>query len=452
MALLCTLGGCSLRPLSTKILEKRTCTLAEAEEVCAALPGCKGFGYTPEEGSGYAAADKASQPVDVRFFGTQLVCSWFGGSQNLCFRVNAVEDHLPIIEGVCESKGRVLHHANTSPWLSAHRELMMAAVRKQPGLLTHVAPELRRDREVALAAIGETTPEGLGAMEDINEKLWNDTKFVESMIKKDGLILRRASEQLQADRETVLIAVRQNGEALLYSSKKLKNDREVVKAAVDQRGESFKLASEELRADLDFVKELVRSRGAIILSYASDKLRSDPTVILPLVRGEERLLEYASDSLRQDKAFITEIVEQQGDAIRHAWHTLWEDPDLILLAAKQNKNAIRHAGKSAWNNKEFVMRMVGESWKNLDRCSAEMCNDRDVAKIAVKQSPDALQYLSNALKEDSEIVFLVYQQDEDTAVRYARSEVFAERDFCFAVAGKTVPTEWGYEVKAAAGA
>ena len=50
MAVFCALGGCTLRPLITKVLEKRTLTVPEAEEACATLPGCKGFGYTPGNG------------------------------------------------------------------------------------------------------------------------------------------------------------------------------------------------------------------------------------------------------------------------------------------------------------------------------------------------------------------------------------------------------------------
>jgi len=75
---------------------------------------------------------------------------------------------------------------------------------------------LRNDSGVALAAIGQNE----SAIEDVGSKLWNNTKFVEAMIQKDGLMLRRASDQLQGDPETVIMAVRQNGDALRYAGKK----------------------------------------------------------------------------------------------------------------------------------------------------------------------------------------------------------------------------------------
>lgn len=425
-----------MRGLSTPVIEKRTCTVAEAEAACASIAGCRGFAYSAPEDGGYAAS--GTQSFEVKFFGSQLVCSWFGGSQNLCLRLQTDEDTKVLLDGICESKGRALHHPNTSKWLVTNRELMTAAVKLQPGLLTHVDPSLRKDRDVALAAIAQSET----AVEDVNGKLWDDTRFVESMLKKDGLNLRRATEAIQADRGTVLLAVSQNGEALKWASTKLRNDKEVVKAAVSQRVEAFQYAHDNLRGDAAFVQELLRFK-TVTLQYAADSLRNDPVFMLKLIRSQERCLEYASDALRQDKEFIRTIIEEQGDAIRHAWPTIWEDAELMLLATKNDKKAIRHAGKAAWDNKEFVLRMVKESWKYLERVSPELRNDKEVAKVAIKQTPEALKFLGDELREDPEICYLVYKEDEETAVKYARSEVFAERDFCFAVAGKKVPKEWG---------
>merc|ERR1712196_17795 len=108
----------------------------------------------------------------------------------------------------------------------------------------------------------------------------------------------------------------------------------------------------------------------------------------------------------------------------------------------QDKKAIRHAGKAAWNNREFVLRMVKETWRNLERASDDLRDDREIAILAVKQTPEALQFVGDQLKQDPEVCYLAYKQDEDTAVRFADSAVFTERDFCFAVAGKKVPKGW----------
>ena len=48
------------------------------------------------------------------------------------------------------------------------------------------------------------------------------------VVRKNGLDLKNASEELRGDREVVIRAVRQNGYALRYASEELRGDRDVV--------------------------------------------------------------------------------------------------------------------------------------------------------------------------------------------------------------------------------
>merc|ERR1712176_1249395 len=145
---------------------------------------------------------------------------------------------------------------------------------------------------------------------------------------------------------------------------------------------------------------------------------------------------------RANRKFIHTIIEKQPDALRHAWHTLWEDPDMLLTAAQQDKRAMRHAGKAAWRNRDFVLAMVRQNWRDLRHASEELRGDPVVAREAIAMNPQALQYVSESLKEDPQTVYFAYQRDEAVAVRCARPEVFAERDFIHAAAGIKVPSDW----------
>ena len=76
-----------------------------------------------------------------------------------------------------------------------------------------------------------------GSMKDIKKQitikhLKNNKYFVLESVKKDGYVLKYASNELKADKEVVLEAVKQNGLALNYASEELqtllKNSFDVV--------------------------------------------------------------------------------------------------------------------------------------------------------------------------------------------------------------------------------
>ena len=62
-------------------------------------------------------------------------------------------------------------------------------------------------------------------------------------------LLNYPPPQLKRDREVVLAAVSNAGEALQYASDELKKDREVVLAAVSNVGRALQYASKELNSD-----------------------------------------------------------------------------------------------------------------------------------------------------------------------------------------------------------
>lgn len=267
---------------------------------------------------------------------------------------------------------------------------------------------------------------------------------IERILQTDGSVLQdsNTSTWLRGDRQIMLAACQMKAALLAEASEELRNDAVLVKRLVQQRPHTLQHASHSLRSDPTFMTEILKDKPAALM-YASDELRSDAQFIRGLVRTNDVLLGYACDSLRKDKGFIWSIVEEGfPQAIRHAWPSLWEDADLMLHACSKDASAIRHVGLNAWKNKAFATRMVQASWKNLLHASEEVRSDRGIAKIALQQAPESLQFLSDILKEDPEIVYMVYSKAEDVALKYARENVFRERDFCLAVAGKKIPVEW----------
>lgn len=109
--------------------------------------------------------------------------------------------------------------------------------------------------------------------------------FVFAAVRRNGNLLRRASDELRADKDVVLAAVCQDGRALAHASGELCADKEVVLAAVRNpysRG-SYEMsalpwASKDLRADKEVVLEAVRC-CRYAFDNASADLKADPEIL-----------------------------------------------------------------------------------------------------------------------------------------------------------------------------
>mmetsp|Transcript_81218 Transcript_81218/g.181734 ORF Transcript_81218/g.181734 Transcript_81218/m.181734 type:complete len:151 (-) Transcript_81218:228-680(-) len=101
---------------------------------------------------------------------------------------------------------------------------------------------------------------------------WADRKFVLHAVKKDGTLLRQASEELRRDHEIVLAAVNADGIALAHASDDLRGDPEIVTAAVKNNGMALQYASEVIRANHD-IAQLAVQQNPEALHYAAKELK-----------------------------------------------------------------------------------------------------------------------------------------------------------------------------------
>ena len=146
-----------------------------------------------------------------------------------------------------------IHDSDQSNEFSNHlddfkndKDIILAAVKKDCGALSHASEELRNDRDFVLAVV-KTNGAALGYA---SEELKNDKDVVLATVKKCGKALVFASEALRNDKDVVLAAVKEDGDALQYASKELKNDKDVVLAAVKNDGDALQYASRKLQNEI----------------------------------------------------------------------------------------------------------------------------------------------------------------------------------------------------------
>jgi len=165
-----------------------------------------------------------------------------------------------------------------NPKLFYDRQFMLVAVQMSDQALQRMALNLRRDREILVAAVN------CGGFDQvrpyIDESLYADREFLLTIAQMHGGVLRHAAQRLRADREIVLAAINCDGfeEVRPHIEASLFSDRAFMLTVVQIKGESLKYASLGLRSDYEIVLAAVRQSGRA-LQFAEPSLRTSSSLL-----------------------------------------------------------------------------------------------------------------------------------------------------------------------------
>jgi len=225
------------------------------------------------------------------------------------------------------------------------KEVILAAVKHNWKALEYVIEELRRDKDVMFAAVHHVGNMRRNVLEIFEssfiEDLRADKEAVLYAVKKDGNVLKFASDDLRGDIDVVLAAVKHNGQALWYASKDVRGDKMVVLTALKKNGTVLEYASEGLRGDRDVVLAAVTKDG-MALEFASEGLCEDERVGLAAILNTATALNFVTcDALRGNTELLTAI---------HAEH-------VHNNMAKQSRVVLRFSSLKVRGDKEKVLYM-----------------------------------------------------------------------------------------------
>lgn len=224
-----------------------------------------------------------------------------------------------------------------SETLKNDKEVVLEAVKENGFQLYDASKELKNDKEIVFEALkqaGESvlqyTSDELKNDEDIKfeltrqedeyindidyntlDEISDDKEKMIDVLKKDGSLLRNASERLQNDRDVVLVAVKENGYALEFASDDLKNDKELVFEAINSSDEEYGSVLEYVSDDLKNNKDLVLAtikKNPCSLEFASNKIKNNKEFIMEAVKIDVLALKYASNDLQNDKEVIETVL------------------------------------------------------------------------------------------------------------------------------------------------
>ena len=279
------------------------------------------------------------------------------------------------------------------------------------------------NKDVVFGVIKQSCTDGL--FECIPERYRMDRNVILALVAKNGVELCYIPEPLRNDREVVLTAINNTGQALRYASDDLRNDYDVVLAAVTQDGSALEYASKILQNNKTIVCAAV-SNSEHALQYASKELRHDFDVVLTAVTRNGSVLAFVPEVLRNNKQIALSAVSSFGLSVSYT--SLCDNLEIVLAAIKQDKRALVHTSKKLLLDKTFALKVfpykvhltnfpkeiveddelmikaINYGCVGLGATSSKIRDNKAVVLIAVKNDRGELQYASERLKADREVV------------------------------------------------
>ena len=309
------------------------------------------------------------------------------------------------------------------------REIVLAAVKQRGEALQYAAEQLKRDREVVLVAVKQSSRGG--ALQYAAEELKRDREFILAAVKQNSGALQYAAEEFKHDREVVLAGVKHYGWALQYAAEEFKRDREVVLAAVKANGMVLEYAAEEFKHDREFVLAAVKQSGGA-LKYAAEEFKRNREFILVAVKANGMVLEYAAEEFKHDREIVLAAVKQRGGALQYAAEEFKGDREVALVGVNQFDFCLEHVAKEFKRDREIVLAAVKANGMVLEYAAEELKHDKEIVLAAVKHYGCALEYAAEEFKRDREIVLTAVKQS-GVALKYAAEEFKHDREIVLGV-------------------
>ncbi|MBQ7642728.1 MAG: DUF4116 domain-containing protein [Clostridia bacterium] len=186
------------------------------------------------------------------------------------------------------------------------KEITIAAIERNPSLITYADDALKDDKEVAYAAV-----------------------------KRGGQTLRALSERLRADKEIVLAAVTGFCQSYEFALSPAKEDPEVIATVARSGRETIALLPKESLGDATLAALAVR-RNPKSVKYFSESVKSDKDIALLVIKTDRTAIIYLGDEVFEDKEVFESAT--RCDEKRVASNTISNDTPLGIFKGAAERN------------------------------------------------------------------------------------------------------------------
>jgi hypothetical protein len=306
------------------------------------------------------------------------------------------------------------------------RDVALHFVTLYPDRFRILRPRLKLDEEIARIAINsdfKSIQFVLDAAKEIGldmNKLKEFKRLMITAVQVNGNALKLLPEMFRDDKDMVSIAVKERGNLLFDASWRLQRDLEVIE-----------IASESLN-EVSMLKVVQMNGNA--LQFARIAYRNDPQFVLHAVLQIGTALRFATEKVKNDRAVVIEAVKNSGLAINYASEKLKNDEEIKTLASQErgfqieeNRSrqlmgsdvAMKDATTEQRNDRNHILGVVDANGLNLSGASLNLRGDPIVVRKALEQTGNALEFASEALRDNEDLVLLAIKSGDSKVLKFA---------------------------------
>lgn len=177
-----------------------------------------------------------------------------------------------------------------------------------------------------------------------------------------------------------------------------------------------------------FCIQALLSNGKL-LEFLPKEYSIDPEVIQLLVNQDKRDYSYLDlirwEDVLLDKSTAAHVLELRGELLSRFSSSIKNNKDLVKIAVRSNGKALSAASNELLNDREFIleiMQLEGSSF-----IPEAFRDDEEIVSLAVSKDSEALQWASDRLRADFNIVQLAVENCI-AGYRFAHESIRAKRD------------------------
>jgi hypothetical protein len=212
-------------------------------------------------------------------------------------------------------------------------------------------------------------------------------------------------------KEYLLLKIKEDPYFFKFANQKLKSDKEVVLLYLDsckkkyQYSFAFRKVSFTLLNDKEVALKAVQTYG-FNLDYLPYKFKDDKSIVMEAILNDSRALEYASERLKNDRetVLLCTIINDTSyfyhSNLKYASVALRSDKQVVMEHVKFDGNALEFASENLQDDMEVVLTAVKNSYgKALQFASEKLRDDWEVVMIACELDKKVIEYASARLKD-----------------------------------------------------
>ena len=252
-------------------------------------------------------------------------------------------------------------------------------------------------------------------MNYISDRLKDNKECAIKIMALDGMCLQYISDRLKSDNDIIKTALKKNAFALQYVPEK-KRSIDIIKLAVSINGDTIKYAPQNIIDNLDIIMCGIINTP-LTLKYVSSSIKKNKTNIMLFIQINHRTLQYIDDEYIDEEIFDIAFNKCSIDAIHHAPMRLKVNKNIALKVVKSNGMLIEFVAKSMRRDINVVFSAVRQNGIAFVLLQKNFKDNEELALIAFDKAElssttsggyhfyisDIYRHLSDRLKKDKNI-------------------------------------------------